>query len=59
METIRHLQKRYCGGALSLAVVLSLVVYLAGWPAITRGLLLRALFSALNRALRQAEAQAA
>jgi hypothetical protein len=51
METIRHLQKRYCGGALSLAVVLSLVVYLAGWPAITRGLLLGALFSALNFAL--------
>jgi ATP synthase protein I len=51
MEAIRHLQKRYCGGALSLAVVLSLVVYLAGWPTVTRGLLLGALFSALNFAL--------
>jgi hypothetical protein len=51
METIRHLQKRYCGGALSLAVVLSLVVYLAGWPAMTRGLIVGSLFSALNFAL--------
>ena len=51
MEAIRHLQKRYCGGALSVAILLSLVVYLAGWPAVTRGLLLGALFSALNFAL--------
>lgn len=51
MEAIRHLQKRYCGGALSVAIFLSLVVYLAGWPAVTRGLLLGALFSAINFAL--------
>jgi len=51
MEAIRPFQKRYCGGALSLAVVLALVAYLAGCPAVTRGLLLGALFSALNFAL--------
>ena len=51
MEAIRHLQKRYCGGALSLAIVVSLATYLAGWPGVTRGLLLGALFSALNFAL--------
>ncbi len=51
MEAVKPFQKRYCGGALSLAVVLALVAYLAGWPAVTRGLLLGALFSALNFAL--------
>lgn len=51
MDTIKNLQKRYCGGAMSLAVIASLVIYLAGCPAITRGLLLGALFSAFNFAL--------
>jgi hypothetical protein len=51
MEAIRQLQKRYCGGTLSLAVAVSLATYLAGWPGVTRGLLLGALFSALNFAL--------
>jgi len=51
MEAIKNLQNRYCGGALSLAIVVSLATYLAGWPGVTRGLLLGALFSALNFAL--------
>lgn len=48
MESIRHLQRRYCGGALTVAVVLSMGCYLAGWPAATRGLIVGSLFSALN-----------
>jgi hypothetical protein len=51
MEAIRQLQRRYCGGALTLAVVLSAGCYLAGWPAMTRGLIVGSLFSALNFAL--------
>ncbi|MCB2169311.1 MAG: ATP synthase subunit I [Deltaproteobacteria bacterium] len=51
MESIRHLQRRYCGGALTVAVVLSAGCCLAGWPAMTRGLIIGSLFSALNFAL--------
>ena len=51
MESIRYLQRRYCGGALTLAVILSVGSYLAGWPAVTRGLIVGSLFSALNFAL--------
>jgi hypothetical protein len=51
METIRQFQRRYCGGALTVAVVLSAGCYLAGWPAMTRGLIVGSLFSALNFAL--------
>jgi hypothetical protein len=48
MEAIKHLQRRYCGGALTTAVVMGLAAYMAGWPSVTRGLLLGSLFSALN-----------
>jgi hypothetical protein len=48
MESIRYLQRRYCGGAFTLAVILSVGSYLAGWPAVTRGLIVGSLFSALN-----------
>jgi len=51
MEAIKHLQRRYCGGALAAAILIGLGVYLAGWPALTRGLVLGSLFSALNFAL--------
>ena len=51
MESIKQLQRRYCGGALTLAVALSAGCYLAGWPAMTRGLIVGSLFSALNFAL--------
>ena len=51
MESIRQLQRRYCGGALTVAVALSVGCYLAGWPAMTRGLIVGSLFSALNFAL--------
>ena len=51
METIRQFQRRSCGGALTVAVVLSAGCYLAGWPAMTRGLIVGSLFSALNFAL--------
>lgn len=48
MESIRNLQRRYCGGALTIAVILSMGFFLAGWPAVTRGLIVGSLFSALN-----------
>lgn len=48
MEAIRHFQRRYCGGALAAAVILGLGGYLAGWPSITRGLVLGSIFSAIN-----------
>ena len=51
METIRHLQRRYCGGAFAVAVVLSAVCHMAGWPAVVWGLLVGGLFSTLNFAL--------
>ena len=48
MKTIDHVQRRYCGGALTVAILIGLGVYLAGWPAMTRGILLGGLFSCLN-----------
>ena len=51
MEAISHLQRRYCGGALTAAILIGLGVYVAGWPAVTRGLVLGSFFSALNFAL--------
>lgn len=51
MEAIKDLQRRYCGQALTAAIVIGLGIYLAGWPAATRGLLLGSIFSALNFAL--------
>jgi len=51
METVKHLQQRYCGGALTAAILIGLGVYMAGWPAVTRGVLLGSLFSSLNFAL--------
>lgn len=51
MEAIKHLQRRYCGGALTAAILIGLGVYVAGWPEVTRGLVLGSLFSALNFAL--------
>lgn len=51
MKTVRHLQRRYCGSALAAAILIGLGAYAAGWPALTRGLVLGSLFSALNFAL--------
>jgi hypothetical protein len=51
MEAIRHLQRRYCSSALTAAILIGLGVYMAGWPTVTRGLLLGSLFSCLNFAL--------
>ncbi|MGD9331278.1 MAG: ATP synthase subunit I [Desulfobacterales bacterium] len=51
METIKMLQRRYCAGGLTVAVVLGAGCYLAGWPSVVRGLLLGGLFSAFNFAL--------
>lgn len=48
MESIRQLQRRYCGGTLTVAVVLGIGCYLAGWPAMTRGIIVGSLFSILN-----------
>jgi hypothetical protein len=51
MEAIKQSQRRYCGSALTAAILIGLGVYLAGWPAVTRGILLGSLFSCLNFAL--------
>lgn len=51
MKAIETVQRRYCGGALTAAILIGLGVYLAGWPAVTRGILLGGLFSCLNFAL--------
>jgi len=51
METVKHFQRRYCGGALTAAILIGLGVYMAGWPTVTRGILLGSLFSSLNFAL--------
>jgi hypothetical protein len=48
MEAIKHFQRRYCGGALTAAILIGLGVYMAGWPTVTRGILLGSLFSCLN-----------
>lgn len=48
MKTIDDLQRRHCSRALAAAVSLGLLACLAGWPTVTRGLLLGGLFSALN-----------
>lgn len=51
MEAIKQLQRRYCGGALTTAVIIGVGLHLAGWPTATRGLILGSLFSTLNFAL--------
>jgi hypothetical protein len=51
MEAIKQFQRRYCGGALTAAILIGLGVYMAGWPAVTRGILLGSLFSCFNFAL--------
>lgn len=48
MKTIDDLQQRHCSRALAAAVGVGLLVHLAGWPAVTRGLLLGGFCSALN-----------
>jgi hypothetical protein len=48
MATIDALQQRYGRRALAAATILGLSAYLAGWPAVSRGLLLGSLFSVLN-----------
>lgn len=48
MEVIRSLQQRYGVGALSAGAVLGTAAYLAGYPAVARGLVLGSLFSVLN-----------
>ncbi|HSO19897.1 MAG TPA: ATP synthase subunit I [Desulfosarcina sp.] len=48
MEAIDHLQRRYGGGALAAAASLGLAAYLTGRPAVAAGLVLGALFGALN-----------
>ena len=48
MIAIKRLQRRYGGGALTTAAVLGGAVYLAGYPAVARGLVLGTLFSAVN-----------
>ena len=51
MEGIRHFQRRYCSGALTTAILIGIGGYLAGWPTVTRGILLGSLFSCFNFAL--------
>jgi len=48
MEAIKPFQRRYCGGALTAAILIGIGVYMAGWPTATRGILLGSLFSCLN-----------
>lgn len=48
MAVIEAFQQRHGRRILAAAVALSLLAYVAGWPAVTRGLLLGSLFGVLN-----------
>jgi len=47
-ESIRHIQKKYCSKAMTLAIAAGFVLILAGQNALAKGLVLGTLFSIIN-----------
>ena len=48
MESIRETQKRYCTGAITIAIFIGLFLILAGQKPIGKGLILGTIFSIIN-----------
>jgi hypothetical protein len=48
MESIRQIQKKYCSKAMTTAIVVGVVLVLAGQNAVAKGLVLGTIFSIVN-----------
>jgi hypothetical protein len=48
MESVRETQKKYCSLAMSAAILIGLVMILAGYKPVGKGLILGTLFSVVN-----------